>query len=664
MIYAKMAFGNIRKNGKYYFPYMVAGIFTVAMYYIMCFIATNQGLEEMKGALFLRKSMELGSYIAAIFSFIFLIYANSFLMKRRKKEFGLYNILGLEKRHIGKIMFYENLCITVVDILVGIATGVVFSRLVLLLSGKVIKLEMKIGFSVSSAGIVRTVVLFFGLYFLILLGNLISIRRMNPIELLQSQSAGEREPKTKLLITIIGIATLGIGYGIALKVESSLEALTNFFMAVILVIVGTYCLFISGSIAILKLLRKNKKYYYKTNHFTAVSGMLYRMKKNAAGLASICILSTMVLVVISTTVSLYVGAIDAINYRYPNDFMLELEYDTNTMADRKEQNAAMYQEFQELLQKHVRKVVKIHDYENYSVFAEKVEEGYAFTQDYSTFSGNVNDLYVFDFYTKEDYERATEKSYSLKENEVLVYGDLFQKGDTIKLGNQEFVVADTLEKFSWEEDANGILTNITQMVVFDSSIIEKIYQDEAATIGAENANDIRYFVEADIDGTDEEKIAVYEDIEDTMDSGLYVECKQNEKELMYADYGSLFFLGIFLGSLFLMITVMIIYYKQITEGYEDRKRFEIMQNVGMSEKEVQTSIHSQILTVFMLPILVAACHVAGSFKMITKLLALFNLTNSHLFTICTISTILVFAVVYAAVYGITSRVYYKIVKGN
>ena len=323
MFYAKLAFTNIRKNGKFYYPYLITCIFTVAMYYIMCFIAFNSGLNKMSGADNLKKMMGFGSYIVAIFSFIFLIYANGFLVKRRKREFGLYNILGLEKRHIGKIMFFESFYVMLGSLIAGILAGIMFSKLILMIMGRILKFDIKIGFNISETGIIKSIILFAVIFSIILLANLNSVRKTNPIELLNTSAAGEREPKTKWLITLVGVITLFSGYGIAITIKSPLAALMMFFVAVVLVVIGTYCLFISGSITFLKILRKNKNYYYKTNHFTSISGMIYRMKKNAAGLASICILSTMVLVVVSTTVSLYAGEEETLNYRYPYDISIK-----------------------------------------------------------------------------------------------------------------------------------------------------------------------------------------------------------------------------------------------------------------------------------------------------------------------------------------------------
>lgn len=666
MFYAKLAFTNIRKNGKFYYPYLITCIFTVAMYYIMCFIAFNSGLNKMSGADNLKKMMGFGSYIVAIFSFIFLIYANGFLVKRRKREFGLYNILGLEKRHIGKIMFFESFYVMLGSLIAGILAGIMFSKLILMIMGRILKFDIKIGFNISETGIIKSIILFAVIFSIILLANLNSVRKTNPIELLNTSAAGEREPKTKWLITLVGVITLFFGYGIAITIKSPLAALMMFFVAVVLVVIGTYCLFISGSITFLKILRKNKNYYYKTNHFTSISGMIYRMKKNAAGLASICILSTMVLVVVSTTVSLYAGEEETLNYRYPYDISIKKMYSKPDMDTRHAENEKFLKKFLKDISDNNQKVKEILAYEEWSTYAEGKNNTFEYMH---SSSSSLADYYWFDMIHAGDYEMMTGKKYDLSENEVVVCSKYFKTGDKIKLGNMEFDVVDTVKKFPLEDELGeavlGDIMKTCYMVLADETVMDSVYLDALSGNEDEIASDIDFVINVNLEGTDEEKLDFYVNHiknNEGYKSNMSTECRQSNRNHFYMTFGSFLFLGIFLGFLFLIITVLIIYYKQITEGYEDRQRFEIMKKVGMSDAEVRKSIKSQILTVFMLPVIVATCHVAGAFNMIIKLLAILNLINIHLFIICMVCTILAFIIIYAAVYLLTSRIYYGIIK--
>lgn len=663
MFYAKLAFTNIRKNGKFYYPYLLTCIFTIAMYYIMLFISYNPGLEKMRGAVMLKEVMGFGSYVVAMISFIFLVYANSFLMKRRKKEFGLYNILGLEKRHIGKIMFFENVYVVIGTLAAGIVSGIIFSRLILMVMSRLLRFDVRIGFNISTRGIIRSIVLFVVIFAIILIGNLNSVRKTNPIELLHTAAAGEREPKTKVLMTLIGIGTLLAGYGIALKVESALTALTLFFFAVILVVIGTYCLFISGSITFLKLLKRNKKYYYKINHFTSVSGMIYRMKKNAAGLASICILSTMVLVVISTTVSLYVGGEDSLKTSYPYDLSISKVSNQESLNTRQAENEQVLNKFLGDISENEMEISKLQVYEDYYVLTRKKEAGYEYlSTNFSTVS-SLSDCVLFEMIYAQDYEKMTGIKCDLAENEVLVYGKDFKKGEMIRLGNMEFRVADTIKGFPVRDEQSEGLVTVCYMVLPDKGVMDNIYLEVIEKCG-DKGGAICYNINANLKGTDEEKLEFYDNnIKDNAEyENLSVDCQQKSRESFYMMNGSLLCLGAFLGLLFIIITILIIYYKQITEGYEDRQRFEIMQKVGMSEAEVRQSIKSQILTVFILPIIVAACHVLGAFNMIKKILLLLNLYNVKLFIICTICTFLVFVLIYMTVYLLTAKIYYRIIK--
>lgn len=667
--YPRLALENIRKNGKFYYPYLITCIFTIAMFYIISFLSFNTGLDVIRGGESLRIILKFGMGVIGIFSFIFLIYSNSFLTKRRKREFGIYNILGMEKKHIAKIMVIENIYTTIGTLIAGILSGIVFSRLMLMILSKMVRFDSKIKFDISVTGILITVAVFVMIFMIILIGNLIAIGRSKTIELLSGSNVGEKEPKTKLLIAILGVTMLVIGYYLAMTTESATEALKRFYIAVLFVIVGTYFLFIAGSIAILKILKNNKKFYYKVNNFTAVSGMIYRMKKNATGLASICILSTMVLVVVSTTVSMYAGVEDEMKYRYPNDMTIEKIYrfsEVDNIEGMDESN----EDFREIILNTVAKTgIQVKHFRAYEecTITTTYENG---KYNYIGYYGN-DDTHEFHVISAKDYENLTGEKIELNSDEVYIYSADKKVKDEFTIGNYSFKVKGRIAKFDMEVD---YMRNMHLLVVKDSEVLRQIYLDKCDKLGitAENSEDedvkpVCYMMKIDFNASDEKISGCYSKILDACDKLNYdvmFSCRAYVKDEFYTMYGGLLFIGIFLGILFLSITVLIIYYKQITEGYEDKERFDIMQKVGMSHSEVKKSIKTQVLMVFMLPIVAATIHVAGAFKMIKNILMTLNLKNDSLFIRCTLGTIGIFVIVYAVVYLLTSKVYYNIVENK
>lgn len=655
--FPRLALINIRKNGKFYVPYMITCISTVAMFYIMRMISLNEGIENMPGSYSVVTILMLGTIVIGIFSVIFLFYTNSFLMKRRKKEIGLYNILGMEKKHIAKILFFETLFIGTATISVGLMCGILFSKLIFMLLFKILHFTIPLGFFVSKVSIITTSVLFWGIFLLNLIYNLMQIHSSNPIDLLKGSSTGEKEPKSKNILALLGIAATGAGYYIALVTKSPLSAMYLFFIAVVLVIIGTYCLFTAGSIMILKRLKQNKNYYYRTKNFTSISGMIYRMKQNAVGLANICILSTAVLVMISTTVALYMGVDEQLENRCPNDVTITLgnpkDSEPGEIKDIVNKNA----------QKLGRNISNMFDYQYLEFYAER--DGDRFVTDglNSVTSTNISDLY---FITTEQYKKITGEDVSLKEREVLFYSCSKNKTDSFTLFDNNYTVKNNLDEFPIKEDYTAVFVDV-YYIVAEEKDVEEIYEKQLSEF-KDDAAKYSYYAAFDVDGSKDEKKAfadsIYRDFTGSKEEivDFRFESKQGLEEEFYAMIGGFLFLGIFLGLLFLSATVLIIYYKQISEGYDDRERFEIMQKVGMSRSEVKISIKSQIIKVFFLPLAMAIVHIAAAFKMITRLLLLFNLTNVWLFAICTAVTIAVFAVIYFIVYTLTARVYYKIVQ--
>lgn len=650
--YAKLAITNIQKNGKTYYPYILTCIGTIAMYYIMHFISINDGLNNMSGGDSLKIILNLGTYVIAIFSVIFLFYTNSFLIKRRKKEFGLFNILGMEKKHIARVMVWEAFFVTVTSLLFGLVTGVLASKLMFLLLLKILNFTVPFGFVISEKSLLTTVAIFLGIFVLTLLNNLRQIHLANPIELIKGGEVGEREPKTKWLMTLIGMICLAIGYYIALTTESPLSALNMFFLAVILVIVGTFALFIAGTITLLKMLRKNKAFYYKTKHFISISGMIYRMKQNAAGLASICILSTAVLVMLSSTVSLYVGMEDLLAQRYPKD--ITISANNLSEKDSEELRRAIFAEADTQVE------LKNPVHYRYHSFG-AIQDGHSFLL--SNDEKSINKMSLLHFIPLSEYNRLENRSVNLEPNEILLAtldGEI--AGNSITIADNTFQIKERLNKLTIDGLGQLMLVNTYAIILPDAETILTL--SKSADDSIIQTTDLSYYLGFDVDASIANEIELTTSINSILkDNSINgrAEGLESSKESFFSVYGGLFFLGIFLGGLFIMATVLIIYYKQISEGFDDKHRYEIMKKVGLSNTEIKKTIQSQVLVVFFLPLIMAVIHIAFAFKIIAKLLALLNLTNVSLFAISTAATIIVFAVLYAIVYVLTARVYYRIV---
>lgn len=637
-IYEKLAVTNLKNNRKTYVPYIFTGVLTVMMFYIIDALSRGKGITQDT----LKICLQYATGVIVVFAVIFLFYTNSFLIKRRKKEIGVYNILGMGKWHIARMMAVETILTAGISILGGLVFGIIFGKLMYLLLLKILHNSVDMQFSVNGTAIVQTVILFAGIFLLTYLYNILQIQLVNPVELLHGGNQGEKEPKSRWLLVIVGVAALGNGYWIALTTEAPLEALLKFFVAVVCVIIGTYALFIAGSIVVLKILRKNKAYYYNPKHFTSVSGMIYRMKQNGAGLANICVLSTMVLVMVSTTVSLYAGMEDILDSRFPRDVSIVCnEADTNNEET-----------LQRLIKEQCEKAgVKITDRVRYRYGSmntvlkgnnlEKVEQYYP-----------DNHFYYVEMITQEEYNRIEKQNVSLKEQEILTYTSNGKCGKKeINIAGRNYQVKKELSEMTSQPKSTAEMYKTLYIVFANAEQIERIEPFSYAD---------KFNLKGD-DGKQKEALEqiqneFYEKIPDGM-----MESRMLSRSSFYELYGGLFFIGIYLGSMFIMATVLIIYYKQISEGYDDRERYQIMQKVGMSKKEVKRSIRSQVLSVFFLPLIVAVIHVAVAFKVMTKILGVLNLTNVWLFTVCTIITIAVFAVFYIIVYSITAKEYYRIV---
>lgn len=696
-IYPGMAFSNIIKNRRVYLPYMIACTFTTAIYYIICSLGDNSSLTELWGGNIIRTYMGVGQLIVSIFAVIFLFYVNSFLLKRRQSEFGLYNILGMEKRHIAKIIAFETLYTYMAVAVCGTVFGILLDKLIYLILLKMLGAAVPMGFYISGSAIAKSLILTGAIFMLMLLNSIRLIHKARPVELLRSDSAGEREPKAKWALAVLGVILLGAGYYIAVTVKNPITAFMLFFAAVVLVIAGTYLLFTAGSIALLKLLRKNKNYYYRTKHFISISSMLYRMKRNAAGLANICILSTMVLVMVSATMFMYMGSNEMLRIRYPAEFVISASVDDPGASEA-------ISLLDDAISKEGLAGKDAITYRDLSINAFYDEKSGGFTTDPDIYQSSsavdmLDQISTFVFIPLEDYNRCSGRHMKLdSDSDVLVYytgssAALDPASDTITIDGQQLDIRHELDSMIRNSNIVASINGGCFIIVKDISVIEKILETSAELSG-DDQSFISFNYMTDIKGDPKENSdaigRVYDqvlaaisglDADGSTDQGgsadtdggngesatapgstVSLQCRSVESVSYTADFTGLFFIGIFLGLLFLMATVLIMYYKQLTEGYEDRKRFEILQNVGMSHAEVRRSINSQILIVFFLPLVTAGIHVAFDFPFIFRVMTLMNLFDKKLFALCTAGCFLAFTVFYIVVYLLTSRLYYRIVR--
>lgn len=684
-LYPKLAWQSLKHNGKFYFPYFLTILFTAAVFYIMIALAGASDLPNKTRYEYLSVFMGIGVFLVGVFAVIFLFYTNSFLMKRRKKELGLYNVLGMGKGNIAAVLVWETLILGFSGVVGGILFGMLFQRLLTLIIYRVIHFSAGFTFYISWLGIAVTAIFFGAVLLLNLIFNLIRMGQQNPIAMMREGSAGEKEPKAKWLLALLGLVTLGGGYYIALRVTNSLEAFANYFLAVFLVVIGTYCLFTAGSITLLKILKKNKRYYYQTGHFITISGMLYRMKRNAVGLANICILCTMTLVMISGTVSLYLGTEGVVEVSTPADW-------TSTLRFRPEEGEPDFDGLTEKVEE-IAASQGVPATESYG-FLNSSQDLFLYDGILDTSPKFEHDAILFDaqlevlFIPLDAYNHLTGQSKTLGSDQVLVWCQGWQLPDTLTLPyhsfqSQEvsgeprsFQIKEFLNDFpatgGWSPmiGANNAETGGICVVVPDDAALLDLYEQYQIVSGGS----MEWTLFTTLSGTEEEKLQAYyntfadysgENYPDFSGTGGWLSFSTESKAMNLAEgynlNGGFFFLGVFLGVLFLMAAVLIIYYKQISEGYEDRQRFQIMQKVGLERRQIKKSINRQILVVFFLPLLVAALHLLFDYRLMVLLLQLFAMNDLALSTTCSLATFGVFAVLYVLVYRITARSYYKIV---
>lgn len=658
IFYLKLACQNIRKNAKSYVPYILMNLFITALYYIIYALCVNKGMLEMRGGPQMQSMLRTGAGIVAFCALLFIFYINSFLMKRRKKEFGLYTILGMEKRHLTEVVFWENTVVAVGGVAAGIAFGLLLNKLVYLAVVNLLKVDIPLGFEIAAPAIWETVKWFALIHALVFLNGVRQVCMVRPIELLQAEKTGEREPKAKLLIAFLGLLFLGAGYYLAVTTTNPMAALMVIFVAIILVMIGTYLTFTAGSIAFLKLLRKNKSYYYRARHFISVSGMLYRMKQNAMGLANIAILSTGILLLTSTTLSLYLDVTNIIERRYPRDVMVTV------WELPPEKEAAVQEAIDGAAAEQGTALTDAYSYRFAGISAaiEGTEFHTAYINGYSDLS--TDDICGIYLMTLEDYNRTCGTKETLADGEVLLYlnRENSYPSDEISILGKKYRIAKRVEQFMEDDNMTTNILSTMVLILKDEAEMEEL-------IGLQRQADESNLFTRNIYGMNladgGEKAEAFEAAlaarADGFSETFVIEDRESGKSDFLGLYGGMLFVGIFLSILFLVATVLIIYYKQISEGYDDRERFEIMQKVGMDKRGIRKAINSQVLTVFFLPLVTAGIHTAFAFPIMRRLLLMLQLSNTRLYITVTIAGFLIFAVFYAVIYKLTAREYYRIV---
>ncbi len=665
LLYPKLAVNSIKKNRRIYLPYILTCAGMIMMYYITSFLTVSSFVKEMQGGTTMHMLLYMGCGVMVVFSAVFLFYTNSFIIRRRKTEFGLYNILGMDKRNISRILLWETFIIYVSSLVVGITCGVLFSKLAELALTKMLGGAASYTFNAEPKSIIHAMVYYAVIFLLILINSLRQIHLSNPIELMKSENSGEKPPKANYFLAVLGTLILGAAYFLAVYIQNPLEAIFAFFVAVIMVIAATFMLFVSGSVALCKILQKNKRYYYKTNHFISVSQMAYRMKRSGAGLASICILSTMVLVTLSSTICLYIGEEDMLARRYPRDIVVET-YSTDEKVvswSRSAVNTA--------LEKFGETPENILHYTYLDILGGLVGSEIILDPNRRDEVGNsdIRQLFII---TLADYNRLMGKNETLSDGEALIYTTKKDYDfDTLTIAEYgTFNIKEHIDAFV----PNGIdaeqMTPSVFIFVKDEAVVKELYELQLGIYGNASSYMHDYYA-FDLSCDADKQIEITKEMTDNITkiraehpddwAGVGLDGLESGRSDFYALYGGLFFLGILFGTVFIAAAVLVMYYKQISEGFEDKSKFSILQKVGMTKSEIRKSINSQVLTVFFAPLAAAGVHMAFAFGIVSRLLMLFGLTDKKLFAIVTLCCFVLFGILYTAVYIITSSSYCKIV---
>ena len=658
LFYSKFALNNLVKNKRFILPYIFSAIFTIASFYILTSLSLGSNLDKLpQGISATKQVLSLGVIVIAIFSAIFLFYTYSFLIKRRVREFGLYSVLGMTKKQIARILILETIFIGVLTLVFGLAFGLLFDKLMLLVLLKLFTAGVSFGFVITPIAVFLTILLFGGIFFLLLIYTVIKISRLKIVALLKEENNGEREPKARLILAILGLGLTGYGYYLAQTIQNPIKAITMFFIAVLAVIFGTYLIFMAVSITVLKLMKNNKTFYYKPKNFISVSGLLYRMKRNAVGLANICILSTMVLVTMGTTSALYAGSEEAYNTRFPRDIIINGYRSTEGKLAE--------------IEKNVKKAtqdagVEVKDLVSYNMLnvvghLNGTEINYV-----SEFTGSFDKIKSIVVLELKDYNKVSKEQKTLNTGETLLFIDKKGKyeANEITVQGVNLKIKEKLTDFPGAlGTAAANIMDTYYVVVKDNADVKKIESALKKKLNiSDGEGEIFNYVGLNISDKSKEAKVIENFKQLEKEGNINIEGKAENETNFKGFYASFLFIGVFISMIFVVSQVVLMYYKQISEGYEDKGKFGIMRKVGLTDKQIKQSIRSQVLLIFFAPLAVATLHTVVAYPFIEKILKLFLATNNNVFLIALAVTIAVFAVFYLIVYLITSRIYYRIIK--
>lgn len=640
---AKLALSNLRRNKRTTIPFMLTSALCTLMLYLVISLENSAVVSESFGGAQMQMMLGFGELVIVLFTVIFLFYTNSFLMKQRKREFGLFNILGLAKKDIAMVLFVELLICWGVSLVAGIGLGMILDKGMYLLIGRLMNIDLPLEFGISMPAVIQTVLYTGAVYVLLVVYGFFMVNVSSPIELLHAQAEGEKEPKNRWLLALGGLLCLGAGYGLALWVQNPMDAFALFFLAVILVIVGTYLLFSAGSIALLNMLQKNRHFYYQTSHFISVSGMKYRMKANAASLANICILSTMVLVALSTTICLMMGMDQSVETAYPRETTLSIY----------SQDGNYLQDFDQALAQSGVQATDVMAYTLFDIPGTVSGDTVSNLGEYGK-----PDMRLFEFIPVAQYNNAEGTDYTLEPGQVLINPGSDSWGSSLTIGDRTWSVAGTVDGFPPSGLGINMMGNPMLVVLPDEADIAWLQ-----TLVPEEQRNVTNIFAFNSPDPNRDAGVLKDAFEQITGARPFGDTRQNFALSLQSMYGSFLFVGIFVSILFVMASVLIMYYKQISEGFEDQKRFDIMTRVGLDNRQIRKTIHFQVLAVFFLPLAMAGIHVAFAFPMISKMLALLGMGDITLFMITCLIVFAIFAILYVIVYGLTSRTYYQLVKG-
>ena len=658
LFYSKFALNNLVKNKRFILPYIFSAIFTIASFYILTSLSLGSNLDKLpQGISATKQVLGFGVIVIAIFSAIFLFYTYSFLIKRRVREFGLYSVLGMTKKQIARILILETIFIAVITLVFGLAFGLLFDKLMLLVLLKLFTAGVSFGFVITPIAVFLTILLFGGIFFLLLIYTVVKISRLKIVALLKEENNGEREPKARLILALLGLGLTGYGYYLAQTIQNPIKAITMFFIAVLAVIFGTYLIFMAVSITVLKLMKNNKTFYYKPKNFISVSGLLYRMKRNAVGLANICILSTMVLVTMGTTSALYAGSEEAYNTRFPRDIIVNGYRSTEGKLAE--------------IEKNVKKAtqdagVETKDLVSYNMLnvvgrLNGTEINYE-----SEFTGSFDKIKSIVVLELKDYNKVSKEQKTLNDGETLLFIDKKGKYEANEIAVQgvNLKIKEKLTDFPGAlGTAAANIMDTYYVVVKDNADVKKIESALKKKLNmSDEEGEVYNYVGFNISDKTKEAQVIENFKQLEKESNINIEGKAENETNFKGFYASFLFIGVFISMIFVVSQVVIMYYKQISEGYEDKGKFGIMRKVGLTDRQIKQSIRSQVLMIFFAPLAVATLHTVVAYPFIEKILKLFLATNNNVFLIALAVTIAVFAVFYLIVYLITSRIYYRIIK--